>query len=76
MLGPRVPAYFWKCTPPSHRLKLFHQHSTNVVSEEGQRAKLINREPGLIVHILILSLSLFFPFQLLFEGLELLTWEK
>lgn len=60
--------------PPLPQLKVFYQHFANVVSDEGQKTKRITQKPGLIVHILILSLGLFFPFQLLFKDLELLTW--
>lgn len=65
---------FWKLTPSTYLLKAFYQHFTNVVSNEGQKVKCIAWHPGLRVHILILSLGLFFPFQLLLENLELLTW--
>lgn len=34
---------FWKHTPSTHQLKVFYQHFTNVVSDEGQKVKLITR---------------------------------
>lgn len=60
-------------TPSTRQLRVFHQHFTDVVPNEGQKVKRIAQQPGLIVHVLILSPGLFFPFQLLFEDLELLT---